>query len=227
MDRFWINISPVSCSGGKAEPSNPILALVEEVQDNSIFEKIVICEEFDEECVYLLKAKNSIDDARLKLIKAEDALSHSEQLSDAEGLTKCMYRFLGIQTSLDECMNDFKEHIQFLEHFISNEKEHDVQYSAFKHNLVSKDKKLLNVGAMVLKEQDEYKISQEKFNSFLQKVLVEVENKDLAAAAALLSSEDAVAYRMALAELLNVIYQFECSRAKSILDVYKTYHDVY
>ena len=38
---------------------------------------------------------------------------------------------------------------------------------------------------MVLKEQDEYKISQEKFNSVLQKVLVEVENKDLAAAAAL------------------------------------------
>ena len=196
--------------------------------DENVFEALKSCEELDEECVYILKAKQAIDNTRLKLVKFEDDLQDISKLSDKEEFTKCIYRILGITTSSDESLNIFKTHILYLSDFLSEKQEKSgSQFVKFKYDLLSKNASIIETGKPVLAAQENYNEANERFQKVLQQILGFVEKNDLKGAAALLNSEDAIAQRVASVELMNALYKFECARAKSVMDICDTYKDIY
>lgn len=219
-------ISFISC-GNKKDSSTQILELIENVQNNKIFDEVENCKELDNECEYVLKAKNAIDDTRLKLIKLEDVLSQPDQLTSKDDFTKCVYRMMGLQSSIDISSNAFKNHIVFLQNFISSKSDDNTtHYLEFKRSLVSGDDSIIESGTPVIIAQENFNVAAKGFTNVLSQVLINVESKDLESAANSLNSEEAIAYRMAMAELLNAFYQFESSRAEYILDLFKSYKDM-
>ncbi|MBE6186850.1 MAG: hypothetical protein E7142_05835 [Rikenellaceae bacterium] len=215
------------CCGEKKDSSTQILELIENVHNNRIFDEIENCKELDNECEYVLKAKNAIDDTRLKLIKLEDVLSQPDQLTSKDDFTKCVYRMMGLQSSVDISSNAFKSHILFLQNFISSKSDNNTtKYIEFKRSLISGDSSIIESGTPVLIAQENFNAAAQGFTNVLSQVLRNVESKDLEAAANSLNREEAIAYRMAMAELLNAFYQFESSRAEYILDVFKSYNDM-
>lgn len=222
-----IAIYTVSCSNEK-KSSNQILDIIEDIQDNSNFDKLDNCKELDEECEYVIKTQKAIDDTRLKLIKIEDRLSQNVQINNEEEFTKCLYWILGMNKSLDESMNYFKAHFAYLEKFVNKKKEdHTNKYEEIKSNLLSKNKNTIEAAKPVVEKQTQFNESNIKFQDVLRQMLKEVENKNWGAAAALLNSEDAIAYRVNAAELMTAYYKFERARAESILGSCETYKNIY
>lgn len=193
-----------------------------------VFQKLKSCEELDDECAYILKTKQAVDNTRLKLIKYEEGLKDISKLKDKEEFTKCIYWLLGITTSLDESLNVFKTHILYLSDFLNKKQEKsEIQFVKFKHDLLSKNASIIETGKPVLAAQENYNMVNERFKKVLQQILGFVEKNDLKGAAALLNSEDAIAQRVASVELMNALYKFECARAKSVMDICETYKDIY
>lgn len=220
---FWGGCNPRSQSGNDGGMAIDTIDV-----NDKVFETLKSCEGLDDECAYILKAKQAIDNTRLKLVKFEDDLQDISKLNDKEEFTKCIYRILGITTSLDESLNVFKTHILYLSDFLSKkQKKSEIQFVKFKHDLLSKNASIIETGKPVLAAQENYNVANERFKKVLQQILEFVEKNDLKGAAALLNSEDAIAQRVASVELMNALYKFECARAKSVMDICETYKDIY
>ena len=218
---FWSVLCFISCKKtGKIkleEQSISVLDVIANVQDDHIWKEIIICEEFDNELEFVLNVKAAVDKTRLKLVKNE---SLSEELNNSEECIKYLYNLMGIVVSLDESQNIFKNHIQFLLSFLSQKKDDTTLYLKCKQDLLAKDNDFKEAATLVLQKMSEYTEAKKKFEAFLTEVLEKVKEEDLESAIALLKSDDITMFKRASAELMNALYLFECSRSKSMLEVY-------
>lgn len=209
------------------ETGNAILVEIGKCQFNeTLFADIQNIAEIDEECQYILKVKKAIDETRLRLINTEDMIGKFSQLSNIYELRKCLYMMQAVPEKFMVCSELFMNHNSYLVDLFNEPADKVSQYAKLKYAIIKCDATIIEVGKSVLEAQEEFRASAKNFNFVLAQVLEQVTKNDIVAAAALLNSKDAIEFRMSMAKLLNEFYQFESSRAESVMDVYNLYKDV-
>lgn len=213
----------VGCSSKNAELEQ-LIEIISERQNEAIFEEIKVCAEVDPEVEIIMKIKDKVDDAQLKLIKLVELQSDTEALSSSMNFTNYIVSLVGFNPSLTNVLQDFLSLIQYIGEFMQSDKTGDSEYIYMKKLATSADGRMsADYLQTFYDQQNEFKSSSGNLNAALTDVLAHVTSKDLKAAAERLLEDDVQSYYLQTAKILNSYYDFIVMRSNTIAEAYKLY----